>query len=138
MLTSTFPPLTFTSLSFTPCSHSPCTRVYCSLGFTHPLLPSPGFSFQPPVRAPFDKVLDALAATKVPIVSVDIPSGWGVEAGRQPLFTSPDKDGNHRPVETIDPDVLVSLTVPKEGVREFKGRHWLGGRFVPEWVLLHT
>lgn len=93
---------------------------------------STGFSFQPPVRAPFDRVLNALAATHAPIVSVDIPSGWNVEAGRQPLFTSPDAAGKSQTVETIDPAVLISLTAPKEGVQAYTGRHWLGGRFVPE------
>lgn len=91
-----------------------------------------GFSFAPPVRAPFDKVLNALAKSDAPIVSVDIPSGWNVESGRQPLFTSPDKEGRSEPVETIDPAVLISLTAPKEGVKAYTGRHWLGGRFVPE------
>lgn len=91
-----------------------------------------GFSFEPPVRAPFDRILDALAESKTPIVSVDMPSGWNVEKGRQELFTQPDDQGKSRPVKTIDPEVLVSLTVPKEGAKEFKGKHWLGGRFVPE------
>jgi NAD(P)H-hydrate epimerase len=65
-------------------------------------------------------------------VSVDIPSGWNVEAGRQPLFTAAGADDESKPVKTIDPAVLISLTAPKEGVREYAGRHWLGGRFVPE------
>lgn len=88
---------------------------------------TPGFSFQPPVRSPFDKVLNALAAAKKPVLSVDVPSGWGVEEGHQPLY-----DENKNKVETIVPEVLISLTAPKEGVKEFKGRHWLGGRFVPD------
>ena len=37
-----------------------------------------GFSFHPPVRAPFDAVLPLLAKSGLPIVSVDIPSGWDV------------------------------------------------------------
>ncbi|KAL0961486.1 hypothetical protein HGRIS_006428 [Hohenbuehelia grisea] len=78
-----------------------------------------GFSFQGPVRAPFDTALPLMTASKLPIVSVDIPSGWNVDQGK---------------VEEIglEPDVLVSLTAPKEGVRAFKGRHFLGGRFVPK------
>lgn len=84
------------------------------------------------MRAPFDTVLDALAASPTPIVSVDIPSGWHVEDGRQRLMTEPDENGKSRDVKTIDPAVLVSLTVPKEGTRAYGGRHWLGGRFVPE------
>ncbi|KAF9493607.1 hypothetical protein BDN71DRAFT_1394709, partial [Pleurotus eryngii] len=41
------------------------------------------------------------------------------------------------------PDVLVSLTAPKEGVKLFKSQHFLGGRFVPKafadiyWLNLH-
>ncbi|KIJ95974.1 hypothetical protein K443DRAFT_134267 [Laccaria amethystina LaAM-08-1] len=77
-----------------------------------------GFSFKPPVRAPFDAVLPLLTASKKPIVSVDIPSGWDVEAGNASGVG-------------LNPDVLISLTAPKEGVRAFRGRHFLGGRFVP-------
>lgn len=81
-----------------------------------------GFSFKPPVRAPFDAVLPLLTASKKPIVSVDIPSGWDVEAGNASGVG-------------LNPDVLISLTAPKEGVRAFKGRHFLGGRFVPRCVI---
>ena len=80
-----------------------------------------GFSFQPPVRAPFDSVLTFLTQSKLPIVSVDIPSGWDVEKGNE-LGTG------------LQPDVLVSLTAPKLGVKSFKGRHFLGGRFIPKFV----
>jgi NAD(P)H-hydrate epimerase len=78
-----------------------------------------GFSFKGPVRAPFDDVLPLISSSKKPIVSVDIPSGWDVEKGNEEGMG-------------IVPDVLVSLTAPKEGVRSFKGRHFLGGRFVPK------
>ncbi|KIJ54152.1 hypothetical protein M422DRAFT_58315 [Sphaerobolus stellatus SS14] len=78
-----------------------------------------GFSFLPPVRAPFDTALRLVAESKLPIVSVDVPSGWNVEKG------------NADPLG-LQPDVLISLTAPKEGVKEFKGRHFLGGRFVPK------
>ncbi|KAK4684837.1 hypothetical protein P7C73_g5325, partial [Tremellales sp. Uapishka_1] len=91
-----------------------------------------GFSFHPPLRAPFHTVLKAIKASSLPILSVDIPSGWSVTDGPQPLSTEEDEDGHSETVETFDPEVLISLTVPKEGVRGFKGRHWLGGRFVPE------
>lgn len=82
-----------------------------------------GFSFKGPVRAPFDAALPLLSESKLPIVSVDIPSGWDVE------------QGNAEGVG-LDSDVLVSLTAPKEGVKAFKGRHFLGGRFVPKYAMI--
>ena len=100
-----------------------------------------GFSFRPPVRAPFDAALPLIARAGLPIVSVDIPSGWDVERGDVALDAdqagragagegeAPGGGGGDRPV--LYPDVLVSLTAPKEGVRQFAGRHFLGGRFVP-------
>jgi len=91
-----------------------------------------GFSFKPPVRAPFDEVLPLLTRSRLPIVSVDIPSGWDVEGGRpsDPLTGASGSSG--KKVDALDPDVLISLTAPKEGVREYRGRHFLGGRFVPK------
>ena len=80
-----------------------------------------GFSFAPPVRAPFDTALPLLAESGLPIVSVDIPSGWDVEKG------------NIHGVG-LNPEVLISLTAPKQGVRDYKGRHFLGGRFVPRYA----
>jgi NAD(P)H-hydrate epimerase len=79
-----------------------------------------GFSFKPPIRAPFDVALPLLADSGLPIVSVDIPSGWDVEKG------------NAEGVG-LNPDLLISLTAPKEGVRGYTGRHFLGGRFVPRY-----
>jgi len=82
-----------------------------------------GFSFKPPVRPNFSLILETLAATKLPLVSVDIPSGWDVEAG-------PPTDGN---TPALSPDLLISLTAPKMCAKHFSGRyHYLGGRFVPK------
>jgi NAD(P)H-hydrate epimerase len=50
----------------------------------------------------------------------------------QPLYTEKDDNGESLKIETFEPEALISLTVPKEGVKSFKGKHWLGGRFVPE------
>ncbi|CCA73040.1 related to human TGR-CL10C [Serendipita indica DSM 11827] len=90
-----------------------------------------GFSFSGPVRPPFNEVLPLISKSKLPIVSVDIPSGWDVEKG--PVQREVDQSGE-KIEEVLMPDVLISLTAPKEGVRTFKGRHFLGGRFVP-WGL---
>lgn len=82
-----------------------------------------GFSFRPPVRPQFVPLLSALASSTVPLVSIDIPSGWDVETG-PPLHTE------NTPI--LSPDLLISLTAPKLCAQHFKGRlHYLGGRFVP-------
>ena len=64
----------------------------------------------------------ALAATTAPLVSVDTPSGWHVERG------PPDAGAVLRPA------VLVSLTAPKKCAACFRGRHYVGGRFVPPFI----
>jgi len=91
-----------------------------------------GFSFSGPVRPPFDEVLTLIARSKLPIVSVDIPSGWDVEQG--PVQREISNKEGEKVEEVLMPDVLVSLTAPKQGVRGFRGRHFLGGRFVPWFV----
>lgn len=80
-----------------------------------------GFSFQATgVRPPFDKIMHELRRTKLPIVSIDIPSGWDVERG----------DVNGLGVRM--PHVLISLTAPKLCAKSFVGEHhYLGGRFLP-------
>lgn len=79
-----------------------------------------GFSFQAGhIRAPFDSVIDTLNKSAVPILSVDIPSGWDVDQGLVP--------GGIRA-----PEVLVSLTAPKP-VANFLPQgtaHYVGGRFI--------
>ncbi len=58
-----------------------------------------------------------LNTTKAKIASVDVPSGWDVEKGN---INS-----------TFTPDMLISLTLPKLCAKQYKGLHYLGGRFVP-------
>lgn len=78
-----------------------------------------GFSFKPPVRAKFMPVMDVLKTTNKPICSIDVPSGWSIEG-------VPEND-------SINPELLISLTAPKECAKSFKGKHhYLGGRFVPK------
>uniref|UniRef100_A0A8C3QBX1 Uncharacterized protein n=1 Tax=Geospiza parvula TaxID=87175 RepID=A0A8C3QBX1_GEOPR len=68
---------------------------------------------------PCAAILATLRHVRIPIVSLDVPSGWVAGA----LGGSGD----------ISPDVLVSLAAPKEAARRFRGRrHFLAGRFVPE------
>ena len=80
-----------------------------------------GFSFKPPVRPEFEKLIGNLIQTITPISSIDIPSGWDVEKG--PLD----------PASCIKPEMLISLTAPKLCSEKFVGKHhYLGGRFIPD------
>lgn len=79
-----------------------------------------GFSFSGEVREPFPAVIRALAESKVPVLAVDAPSSWNIEEG-------PPADG---PGKGYHPEALISLTAPKPLVKWFKGRHFVGGRFV--------
>ncbi|XP_071885278.1 yjeF N-terminal domain-containing protein 3 isoform X1 [Anas platyrhynchos] len=68
-------------------------------------------------RGPCAGILATLKHVRIPIVSLDVPSGWDVEAGSS---------------SGISPDVLVSLMAPKQCARRFLGRqHFVAGRFVP-------
>lgn len=82
-----------------------------------------GYSFRGDVREPFRSILETVGSVRCRYAAVDIPSGWDVECGPSPgslLGT---------------PDVLVSLMLPKLGVRSLVDNgvtpHYLGGRFVP-------
>ncbi|XP_075159047.1 NAD(P)HX epimerase [Haematobia irritans] len=78
-----------------------------------------GFSFKPPVRETFKPIIKVLQDTKLPIASVDIPSGWHVENGKTDECD-------------FEPKLLISLTAPKLCANLYKGPyHYLGGRFVP-------
>ncbi|KAH9889107.1 NAD(P)H-hydrate epimerase [Xylariomycetidae sp. FL2044] len=79
-----------------------------------------GFSFSGEVREPFPAVIKALEETKIPVTSVDAPSSWNIETG-------PPESGLG---SKFKPDFLISLTAPKPLVKHFKGRHFVGGRFV--------
>ena len=62
---------------------------------------------------------------------MDIPSGWDVEKGKIVLNSNFLGNTNYGLV----PNYLISLTLPKTGVKEFKGKHFLGGRFIPEQMI---
>lgn len=68
------------------------------------------------IKEPYSGILVTLKQVKIPIASVDVPSGWDVEEATQ--------DG-------INPDVLISLTAPKKCAMSFSGKHFLAGRFLP-------
>ena len=45
-----------------------------------------GFSFKPPIRKPYDQVLNTFKEESPEVLSVDIPSGWNVELGFWDIF----------------------------------------------------
>lgn len=114
-----------------------------------------GFSFKGEVRSPWDRIIDTLANAKaytktteklsvdgsfysIPfkMISVDVPSGWSIDRS-----INVDDESS---IGKLLPDVLVSLTAPKEVALRFERealkkknifQHWLGGRFVPLSVM---
>uniref|UniRef100_A0A3B4AMA0 ApoA-I-binding protein 2 n=1 Tax=Periophthalmus magnuspinnatus TaxID=409849 RepID=A0A3B4AMA0_9GOBI len=68
------------------------------------------------IKEPYSGILGTLKQVKIPIASVDVPSGWDEEEATQ--------DGIH-------PEVLISLTAPKKCAACFSGKHYLAGRFLP-------
>ena len=85
-----------------------------------------GFSFRPPVRAPFDTVLQAIIDSEKPVLAVDTPSSWNVDDG-------PPEKGQVG--HDFMPEYLISLTAAKPSVKFYKGqRHFIGGRFLSQDV----
>jgi hydroxyethylthiazole kinase-like uncharacterized protein yjeF len=85
-----------------------------------------GFSFTGEPREPFATILKQMIEAQhtnqnLKVVSVDVPSGWDVDQGDVA------KTG-------FVPDILISLTTPKLCSKEFAGRHFIGGRFLPPAV----
>ncbi|XP_066508256.1 yjeF N-terminal domain-containing 3-like isoform X2 [Hoplias malabaricus] len=68
------------------------------------------------VEEPFTSILLALRGVKIPIASLDIPSGW---------------DTDEASVDGINPAVLISLMAPKKCALTFSGTHFLAGRLLP-------
>ncbi|XP_072260694.1 yjeF N-terminal domain-containing protein 3 isoform X2 [Pyxicephalus adspersus] len=68
-------------------------------------------------KEPWATILGIMKQIKIPIISLDIPSDWDVEAGN---------------TEGIKPEVLISLSAPKRCAVQFSGKHhFVAGRFLP-------
>ncbi|KAJ5908115.1 hypothetical protein N7495_000797 [Penicillium taxi] len=79
-----------------------------------------GFSFGGPLRDPFGPIISHIESSSVPVLSVDAPSSWDIQSG-------PPKEG---PGANFMPKALISLTAPKPCVKFYRGRHFIGGRFL--------
>lgn len=59
---------------------------------------------------------------------------WGQGMMKSNCFRWDIEEGNIEE-NGLQPDMLISLTAPKKGAKDFKGKfHYLGGRFVPPAV----
>ncbi|KAL3471373.1 YjeF N-terminal domain-containing protein [Aspergillus californicus] len=83
-----------------------------------------GFSFGGPLRDPYPEIISSIETSKKPVLAVDAPSSWDIESG-------PPKEG---PGAKFMPEYLISLTAPKPCVKFYKGRHFVGGRFLTKAV----
>ncbi|KAF2864352.1 YjeF N-terminal domain-like protein [Piedraia hortae CBS 480.64] len=79
-----------------------------------------GFSFSGEVRDPFKQAVAGLEKAGAKVLAVDAPSSWNIDHG-------PPEDGLGK---DYMPAALISLTAPKALSKFFKGRHFVGGRFV--------
>ncbi|OJJ48304.1 hypothetical protein ASPZODRAFT_14450 [Penicilliopsis zonata CBS 506.65] len=83
-----------------------------------------GFSFGGPLREPFPSIITQIESSNIPVLSVDAPSSWDIAAG-------PPKSG---PGANFMPACLISLTAPKPCVMYYRGRHFVGGRFLTSQI----
>lgn len=83
-----------------------------------------GFSFGGPLRDPFPAIIAEMESTRVPVLSVDAPSSWDIQSG-------PPKEG---PGANFMPQALISLSAPKPCVKYYRGRHFIGGRFLTKEI----
>ena len=88
-----------------------------------------GFSFKGEPREPLATLVREMILLQkqklIPILSVDIPSGWHVEDGNVH-----EKNSDYY----FEPELLISLTAPKECARFYNGIHFIGGRFLPDFL----
>jgi NAD(P)H-hydrate epimerase len=89
-----------------------------------------GFSFKPPLRRPFDLIINEMIKSQNEnnsiIFAVDVPSGWDVDIG-------PNIESG---TENYMPDALISLTAPKPCTLKLNKNvnHYLGGRFISQSI----
>ena len=99
-----------------------------------------GTGFKPPLRGIAAAVREALAKTSVPVVAVDLPSGWDADSQQQTVagafrtdavvtFTAPKLAhvfGQLTAPEVFGPVVVAPICSPEETVRSETGLSWTG------------
>uniref|UniRef100_A0A8C9GDX2 NAD(P)H-hydrate epimerase n=1 Tax=Piliocolobus tephrosceles TaxID=591936 RepID=A0A8C9GDX2_9PRIM len=78
-----------------------------------------GFSFKGEPRNPFDELIRMINKSNKAVISIDVPSGYNINIGdtTNSLY--------------VDSEMNISLMLPKEGLKNYKKKHYLGGRFLP-------
>lgn len=77
-------------------------------------------------------IFEVFLNSELPLMSIDMPSGWDVDSGPRTIDV---KAGTF-----LQPDLLVSLGIPKSGAKVFSGSfHYVGGRDIlpPGWTDTH-
>ena len=112
------------SLPSGPTSDNPIPELKRALSVSDVILDAIfGFSFQPPVRAPFDAALPLIARAGRPIVSVDVPSGWNVDEGKADvIFVGRAFQKNPGMVWQFAEDLGVQIKVANQIEWAFLGR----------------
>lgn len=78
-----------------------------------------GTGFKPPLRGVAAVLRDRLATSKIPIVAVDLPSGWDADSPAQTASEPQEPAGENGPVtstpqsEAIRADAVVTFALPK-------------------------
>ena len=98
-----------------------------------------GTGFKPPLRGAAMVVRDALAEVKVPVVAVDLPSGWDADSQEETVdgafradavvtFTAPKMAHvfGHLTADVFGPVVVGEIGSPEDAVTSAAGMRWTG------------
>ena len=102
-----------------------------------------GTGFKPPLRGVAAELRDWLAGIAVPVVAVDLPSGWDADSMEQSAasleqafradsvvtFTAPKRAhifGHLTPGKTFGPVVVAAIGSPREAIFSSGNLHWAG------------
>ncbi|EAA17554.1 hypothetical protein [Plasmodium yoelii yoelii] len=61
--------------------------------------------------------------SKKEVVSIDVPSGTNIDKGAKDVKLC------------VESEMNISLMLPKEGLRNYTKKHFLGGRFLPASII---
>ncbi len=80
-----------------------------------------GYNLEGELRPPFDSMVEDINSSGAEIVSIDIPSGVNPDTGEMVG-------------EAVDPDHVVTLALPKQGLRQVDAEIWIADISIPPEV----